>query len=223
MPATRRAGDQGGLGVAVGEQPRSPGVVGHRPQRWRAVPAGDLGQLTGGVAGRLEVADRQHDLDVGGEQLRPPEPLARLGDDTAAGPPRPPRPCPGPAAGAPAPAAALGPPAGLLVGVLGPCEVTGEPVQLPLPVAGRAGGVLVCSAGEPLQRPLGLLDRLWPGPVQLQDLGPVNQALTREGDHVRLLATPRRQRLGPLGRATQLGDLLADLDHPAVDRAGHDG
>src|SRR6266511_5193149 len=58
--------DQGGTGVALGEQHRTAGVARHRSQRWRVIALGDPGQLVGGVACRLQVADRQHDLDVGG-------------------------------------------------------------------------------------------------------------------------------------------------------------
>jgi hypothetical protein len=59
--------------------------------------------------------------------------------------------------------------------------------------------------------------------VQVQDLGPVDQALAGEGDHVRLVAAPCGQRDGPLVGAPQLGDLLAGLDRAAVDGAGNQG
>jgi hypothetical protein len=59
--------------------------------------------------------------------------------------------------------------------------------------------------------------------VQVQKLGAVDQTLAGEGDYVRLRTAPRRQRLGPLLSAAQLGDLMAELDHAAVDGAGDDG
>ena len=59
--------------------------------------------------------------------------------------------------------------------------------------------------------------------MQVQKLGAVDQTLAGEGDHVRLRTAPRRQRLGPLLSAAQLGDLMAELDHAAVDGAGDDG
>jgi hypothetical protein len=51
----------------------------------------------------------------------------------------------------------------------------------------------------------------------------VDQALAGEGDQAGLAVAPGGQRLGPLAGPAQLGDLLADLDHPAVDRARHRG
>jgi hypothetical protein len=76
--------------------------------------------------------------------------------------------------------------------------------------------------GQPLTRPPGLLDRLRPGAVQVQDLGAMHQAPTGEGDHVRLAVAPGRQRLGPLAGTPPLQDLLAGVQHRAVDRADHD-
>jgi hypothetical protein len=40
--------------------------------------AGHLDQLGGGVPGRLDLVGGEHDLDLGGEQLDPPEPVGRL-------------------------------------------------------------------------------------------------------------------------------------------------
>ena len=94
-------------------------------------------------------------------------------------------------------------------------------MDLRLPVERPAGGPAVGGVGEPLARPPGLLDRLRPCPVQVQDLGAMDQAPAGEGDHVRLLAAPGRQRLGPLVGAPPLQDLLAALQHRAVDRADH--
>jgi hypothetical protein len=56
--------------------------------------------------------------------------------------------------------------------------------------------------------------------VQVEDLGAVDQALAGEGDHVRLLAAPGRQRGGPLVGAAPLQDFLAGVDHRAVHGAG---
>jgi hypothetical protein len=112
---------------------------------------------------------------------------------------------------------------GLPVGVLGRREVPHDPGDLRLLVEGRAADVAVGALDEPLTRPSGLLHRLRPGAVQVQDLGPVDQALAAEGDHVRLLAAPGRQRGGPLLGAAPFGDLLAGIDHRAVHGAGDRG
>jgi hypothetical protein len=74
---------------------------------------------------------------------------------------------------------------------------------------------------QPLTGPPGLLDRLRPCPVQVQELGAVDQAPAGEGDHVGLVGAPGRQRLGPLAGPPPLQDFLAALQHRAVDRAHH--
>ncbi len=56
-----------GLGVAFGELDRAAGLRGHRAQHAGIEAPGDLLQLAAGAARVLEVADRQHDLDVGGQ------------------------------------------------------------------------------------------------------------------------------------------------------------
>jgi hypothetical protein len=198
-------------------------VVGRRAQGWCAVGADDLHQLGGGVPGRLDLAGAEHDLDLGGEQLEAPELVGRLGQ----GPADRRRRRIGPALCQPQQRQSglrlAAPPAGLLVGVLRRRGLPQDPVGLGLLVAGVAGGERVGAVSEPLERALGLLDRLHPCPVQVQKLGAVDQTLAGEGDHVRLLAPPCRQRLGPLLSAAQLGDLMAELDHAAVDGAGDDG
>ena len=60
-------------------------------------------------------------------------------------------------------------------------------------------------------------------PPSRRIFGPVDQALAGEGDHAGTAVAPCRQGLGPLAGAAQLGHLLADVDHPAVDPAGHLG
>jgi hypothetical protein len=58
--------------------------------------------------------------------------------------------------------------------------------------------------------------------MQLHDLGAVHQALATEGDQIRLGRTPVRQRRRPLPGAAQIEDLLARLDHGAVDDPRND-
>ena len=47
----------------------------------------------------------------------------------------------------------------------------------------------------------------------------MREALAREGDHLRLLLTPTRQRISPLTGATWLERLFAARNHAAVDDA----
>ena len=58
--------------------------------------------------------------------------------------------------------------------------------------------------------------------MQLHDLGAVHQALATEGDQIRLGRTPVRQRRRPLPGPAQIEDLLARLDHGAVDDPRND-
>jgi hypothetical protein len=56
---------------------------------------------------------------------------------------------------------------------------------------------------------------------QLHHLRPMHQALTAERHEVRLRRAPVGQRCRPLLRATQIEELLAYLDHRAVDAPSH--
>jgi hypothetical protein len=198
-------------------------VAGHGAQGRGAIALGDPAQLVGGVACRRHIADRQQDLDLSVQQLGPPEPLGGHGDDPADRR----RGRVGPALSQPQqgqPWLRLqAPAAGLPVGVLRRREVPQGPVELRLLVEGGAGGIAVGTLRESLSCPSSLLGRLRPGPVQVQDLGPVNQALAGEGDQVRLLVAPGRQRGSPFVGAAPLQDLLAGIDHRAVHRPGDGG
>ncbi len=81
---------------------------------------------------------------------------------------------------------------------------------------------LLRGRGEALARFLRRIDGVGPLPVQLHDLGAVHQALTAVGHQVRLRGAPVAQRAGPLTGPAQVEDLLAGLDHGAVDDAGDD-
>jgi hypothetical protein len=60
-----------------------PSIAGLGAQSRCAVDAGGISQFVSGIPCRLNVADGQHDLDMSGEKLRPPEPVYRLRDDSA--------------------------------------------------------------------------------------------------------------------------------------------
>ena len=68
-------------------------------------------------------------------------------------------------------------------------------------------------------RSLGFGQRFVPGPLELHDLGPMNEATARERNHLRLLLTPAGERLGPLPCSAQLVRLVAALDRAAIDDA----
>jgi hypothetical protein len=59
-------------------------------------------------------------------------------------------------------------------------------------------------------------------PVHLDNLGAVDEACAREGDQLRLPGAPLGQGGCPFARAIEGVDLLAGLDHAAVDQASHD-
>lgn len=75
---------------------------------------------------------------------------------------------------------------------------------------------------EPLAGPPYLVHRIQPCAPQLHHLGTMHQALTAEGHEVRLRFTPVGQCRRPLLRAAQIEELLACLDHGAVDAPSHD-
>ena len=210
-------------GFALGEPDGPESVARGCVQGWHVEVVGDLDELVGGLACCRNVGGGKHDLDVGREHLHSPEAVARLGDN--------PGDCrlsrPRLSLSQPEQGKArlrLEPPlAGFAIGGLGGREVSTFSIDLGLPVEGGAGGVFVRGVSEPLTCLLGLLDRLRPIPMQLQDLGPVDKALAREGHHVRLCRPPRGQRGGPLLRAPQIRYLLAGVDHRAVDVAGDGG
>ena len=79
-PAMRAAQrDQRRLGVALGQRDRAARVRGHRNQRVAPLTLRDLARALGRrCRASLDLADREHDLDVGGQQSRALEWLCRL-------------------------------------------------------------------------------------------------------------------------------------------------
>ena len=85
----------------------------------------------------------------------------------------------------------------------------------------RSGECSLIQHAQPADPP-GLLEGVLPRTLQLHDLGAVHQADALVRDHVPLTLAPKRQRRGPLPRASQLVHALTDLDRAAVEDPGHD-
>ena len=182
----------------------------------------DLAELAAGAPRLLEVADGEHDLDVGRQQPGPLQRRGRLADHAADRRPRPRPPSPARAAAGRGPAAApsrSGSPRGT------PARPPRtRPAGDGLPPGGRGPGLrprfIVSANRRPARRASSRASS--PGPVQLHDLGPVHEATAREGHGIGLLLAPAGQGRRPLAGAAQLVDLLAGRDHAAVDEAGGD-
>ena len=82
----------------------------------------------------------------------------------------------------------------LLVRPLGGGELALQPEELPLAVASEAGGRIL-RLHEPLPRAACLVQRVPPRSVELQDLGAVHEAATRERNHLGLECPPVRRAL----------------------------
>jgi hypothetical protein len=95
-------------------------------------------------------------------------------------------------------------------------------VDLSLPVTrlARRRGILPLQAA--LGRPARLLKGIRERALELQDLGPVREAPTGEGDEVGLARAPRREGGRPFPRTAHLVGIVARQDHAAVDDPGDD-
>ena len=69
---------QSGSGITLAEEHGALGMRGHRPQQRRGEAIGELHQLVGRGARRVDVTCGKDDLDVGGEQLGPGHAILRL-------------------------------------------------------------------------------------------------------------------------------------------------
>jgi hypothetical protein len=148
---------------------------------------------------RRHVVDGEHDLDGGGEHLRPGERVLRLvngasdrgrrGIDLALRQPK------------------LGKPglrvftvlAGLPICLFGLHEIPAESVQFTELVVRHPSGGLG-RLGEKAARALRFVHRVSPIAVQLHDLGAVDEALSAVGHEVRLGVAPASQRSRPFLR-----------------------
>ena len=217
--------DERRVGVALGELDRAARVRGHRAQqvaRPRAPAIAPSSSHAG--ARRRDVADRQHDLDVGRQQAGARRRArrsrrARGGSAAAAASAFP---CASRSSASPGcgsqPAAACVP-----VGLLGGGGLAPQAVDLALPVVAPARpprGSPPARSARAARRASS--QRVRPRAVQLHDLGPVHEARPAEADHVGLLRAPPRQRRRPLVRAARLVRGLAADDHAAVHEAVDD-
>jgi hypothetical protein len=80
----------------------------------------------------------------------------------------------------------------------------------------RPGGRVSRGAGQPLAGARGLVHRIAPITVQLQQLGSADHALPSIGRQVRLLGTPALQRGSPFLSPAYVECLLAGVQHGAV-------
>ena len=117
---------------------------------------------------------------------------------------------------------AASPLVGLSVRLLRLRELTAQPVELGGSGERHPDGRLTRRPGEPLARPLGFVHGVLPLAVELHELGAVHEALTAVRDQLGLRREPVAQGRRPLLRAAQIEDLLAGLDHAAVDRSRED-
>ena len=109
--------------------------------------------------------------------------------------------------------------AGLVVRVGGGVDLAVQSLELRQLVQRRAKRRLPGWIRQRCARPLRLVRRLRPAPIELEDLRSVHQAPAAEGNQLRLAVAPLRQRTGPLPRPRQVADVVARLDDAARDHA----
>lgn len=170
----------GGSGFALGEQHGSLRVRGDRPEQRRPEIGGDLRQLIGSEACRIDVTGGQHDLHVCGQHHGPRariprivhraadrhicriDPTLRQSQQRQPG------------------LRCVPPLAGLAVRLLGLRELPAQPVKLSLLIERHAERRLAQRVGEPFAGPPYLVHGVRPRAAQLHDLRPMHQALPAE-------------------------------------------
>src|SRR5207342_2308026 len=100
--------------------------------------------------------------------------------------------------------------AGFAIRVVGRVVLTPQTLKLAAPVE-RPADRRVRGFGEALAGALGLVDRVGPVSLQLQDLGPMHQALAAVRHELGLRLAPPTQRCRPLACSADVEDLLARL------------
>ena len=160
-------------------------------QQFAVALRSDFLELVARSPGFLDVADGEQDLDIGRQQARPPEAVGRLTDYATDRRGR-------------GVGVSLSQPqqrqaglrlqaeqARLSVRLLSLRELASEAVDLTLQVARFARGGLVHRLFEPAVRALGLIECVRPRPLQLHQLGAVDQAAAGERQQVGLRSHQR--------------------------------
>ena len=211
---------QGSRRLATRERHGSAGVHRHRCQRVACLDLRCRRELSTGALGLVDLAGRERDLHVRGEQRRSLQLLAALTDDPAD-------------RGQSGVDSVLGQPeqcqSRLRLLALPGCrairplrclEVATQAMQVSLHAERPAEGPLVQHSlvGDVLC----LLEGRLPASLQLHDLRPMDQADAGVGHHVGLTLAPEREGGGPFPGAAQLVHALTDRDRVAVEDAGHD-
>ena len=182
---------------------------------------GNVLQLAAGVARILDVANGDHDLDVGGQQAHALQPVNRRGCDPTDGGGRH---IEASLREAQKRQARLGFQAKLAcaaIRLLGRRELPFQAMDLGLLVE-RPGGSPAIDTPRPHAGSSRLVDRLRPRALELHDLGPMDLAGADEGDHVGLSFAPLRKGGGPFAGTVDRIHLLTGADDAAVHQAGHE-
>ena len=210
---------QRGARIAFREEDRASGLRGHGVQQRRVEVVGGRAQLLGGGARRRDVANRQHDVGVRGQQPASRGAGAGVADGEANGRRR--------GIGLPLRQPEQREPglrrasvqARASVRLFGFRDLSAQPVQLAALIERGARRRMTGAQEQSLAGFCRGGARVRPGPLQLQDLGATDQALSAVWHQIRLRLAPARQNRRPLPRAPKVEDLQTALDHAAVDVA----
>ena len=107
------------------------------------------------------------------------------------------------------------------IGVLRFRELAAQPMNLGLLIEPGARWLAIRALGT-FARTAGFGQRLRPRPLELHDLGTMDEADSGERDHLRLLLAHGGERGGPFASALQGVHLPAGVDHAAVHPPRHD-
>ena len=191
-----------------------------RTQHLALVVGRDRLELATGAPRVVDLAGREHDLDGGRQEARPPQPVRGLAQgptDRRSGrcriPLGEPDECP---AGLRLEAELARQP----VGLLGLTELPTQTMNLAFQVARLRRGRLIHRLLEAPTGAVRLLQRIGPVSLELHQLGAMDEATARERQEVGLALTPTSEGCRPLAGAAKLVDLFTRQDHSAVDDPG---
>src|SRR5262249_25477928 len=112
--------------------------------------------------------------------------------------------------------------AGVAIGSLGQSEFPAQPMNLGLLVIRTACRLALDVAHATLHRAASLLDRFRPRTADLQDLGPVDEAVPGKHAELVMSVAPIGESRSPLADAVERVDPVAARDSGAIDDARHD-